>query len=134
MKKQKLLTNKKDEKLDLAVQPLSELTTSTNGMLFKRRRLAIMFVIAFAVFTIIGFNLFKNSQRLLSLQDTKVEVVKENEKVMDNKEDLEHEVNLLHDSDYVAKIARSKYFYSKEGEQVYSIPELNSSNQTSGNK
>ena len=38
---------------------------------------------------------------------------------------LTQDVSLLKDDDYVAKLARSKYFYSKEGEQVYPVLESN---------
>ncbi|AQP53962.1 hypothetical protein CBF34_04950 [Vagococcus penaei] len=132
-KKQRFLTYTKEQAPSLEVAK-TETAKVTDNVLFKRRRLGIMFVVAFIVFLLIGFNLFKNSQRLLALQETKVQVTQENKQVMSKRDELANEVDLLHDDDYVAKIARAKYFYSKEGEQVYSIPELNSSTQTSGNK
>lgn len=113
---------------------LGDTQKETKTLILKRRRLMVFFVIIFLVFTIIGLNLFKNSQRLLSLQETKQEVNRDYEKVSVAKKDLQDEVDLLHDEEYVAKVARAKYFYSKKGEQVYSIPELNNSTQPSGNK
>lgn len=97
-------------------------------MIYKRRRLTVMFVLAFGLFTFMGINLFRNGQHLLSLQQNHTEVKKEYAKVKTEKKDLENEVKLLKDPEYVEKVARAKYFYSKEGEQVYSIPELSGAN------
>ncbi|UUV98296.1 FtsB family cell division protein [Vagococcus luciliae] len=97
-------------------------------MIYKRRRLTVMFVLAFGLFTFMGINLFRNGQHLLSLQQNHTEVKKEYAKVKTEKKDLENEVKLLKDPEYVEKVARAKYFYSKEGEQVYSIPGLSGAN------
>jgi len=93
-------------------------------MIYRRRRMTLMFVIAFVLFTFMGFNLFRNGQHLLSLQKNHEEVKKEFAKVEETKKELDNEVKLLKDPEYVEKVARAKYFYSKEGEQVYSIPDL----------
>ncbi|MGY3749898.1 FtsB family cell division protein [Vagococcus acidifermentans] len=94
---------------------------------YRRRRLTLVFVLAIVFFSIAGFNLFRNGQRLLALQEKKEEVKAEQTEVSQEKKVLKNEVQLLKDDEYVAKLARAKYFYSKEGEQVYSIPQLNSS-------
>lgn len=113
---------------------LDQTRKETKSLIFKRRRIMVMAAIIFLVFSFIGFNLFQNSQKLLSLRETKQEVNHEYKKTSAEQKELQDEVNLLHDQEYMEKVARSKYFYSKEGEQVYSIPELNNSTQTSGNK
>ncbi|MDT2831272.1 septum formation initiator family protein [Vagococcus carniphilus] len=132
MKKgRKLLTYDKDQQTSLTMQTMQK---DQKKIIFRRRRLGIMFAAALIMFSLIGFNLFRNSQHLLTLQASRQEVEKENKKTAKAKKDLKREVDLLNDTEYVEKIARAKYFYSKEGEQVYSIPDLNSSTQTSGNK
>lgn len=113
---------------------LDQTRKETKSLIFKRRRIMVMAAIIFLVFSFIGFNLFQNSQKLLSLRETKQEVNHEYKKTSAEQKELQDEVNLLHDQEYMEKVARSKYFYSKEGEQVYSIPELNNSTQISGNK
>lgn len=130
-KDRKLLTYDKDQQASLMMQTMQK---DQKKIIFRRRRLGIMFATALIMFSLIGFNLFRNSQHLLTLQENRQEVEKENKKIAKSKKDLKREVDLLNDTEYVEKIARAKYFYSKEGEQVYSIPDLNSSNQTSGNK
>ena len=37
---------------------------------------------------------------------------------------LFHQINKLKDEEYAAKYARAKYYYSKQGERVYTIPGL----------
>lgn len=113
---------------------LDQTRKETKSLIVKRRRLMVMAAIIFLVFSFIGFNLFQNSRKLLSLRETKQEVNQEYKKTSAEQKELQDEVNLLHDHEYMEKVARSKYFYSKEGEQVYSIPELNNSTQISGNK
>lgn len=125
-KSPKLLTmNKKNE------QTQSEMAKNYREQrktVFRRRRLTIMFVVACCVFTFMGISLFQNGQHLSVLQETHEETKVEYDAVQKNKKELTREVTLLNDEDYVEKIARAKYFYSKEGEKVYSIPELNGSN------
>ncbi|MGO3732432.1 MAG: FtsB family cell division protein [Vagococcus sp.] len=130
-KDQKLLAYDQEQQMGLSMKSSQK---DQKKLIFRRRRLAIMFAVAFVVFSIIGINLFRNGQHLVVLQKNREEVVSENKQVAKTKKDLEREVNLLNDDEYVEKMARSKYFYSKEGEQVYSIPDLSGSTQTSGNK
>lgn len=110
------------------LSPMAKAQREQKQMIYKRRRLTVMFVLAFGLFTFMGINLFRNGQHLLSLQQNHTEVKKEYAKVKTEKKDLENEVKLLKDPEYVEKVARAKYFYSKEGEQVYSIPGLSGAN------
>ena len=41
----------------------------------------------------------------------------------DKKKELENNVNKLEDPEYLARYAREKYFYSKDGEYILRIPE-----------
>lgn len=44
--------------------------------------------------------------------------------VLEKKEvNLKEEISLLNDEDYVLEIARTNYFFSKEGELIFKIPE-----------
>lgn len=42
---------------------------------------------------------------------------------------LSQQATLLKDDEYVAKLARSRYYLSKEGEVIFSVPEDNASKQ-----
>ncbi len=43
----------------------------------------------------------------------------------DEEEELNNEINRLQDKDYLARYAREKYFYSKNGELIIRIPTEN---------
>ncbi|EFS04534.1 DivIC family protein, partial [Listeria seeligeri FSL S4-171] len=44
----------------------------------------------------------------------------------DEEEALNNQIKKLHDDDYIAKLARSEYYLSKDGEIIFNIPEENS--------
>ena len=91
-------------------------------LIFRRRRLAVIFIGALAI---LGFQIFRDMQRMNQLNELKVEANTELSQVNADVDQLTQDVSLLKDDDYVAKLARSKYFYSKEGEQVYPVLESN---------
>lgn len=94
-------------------------------LIFRRRRLAVIFIGALVIFAILGFQIFRDMQRMNQLNELKVEANTELSQVNADVDQLTQDVSLLKDDDYVAKLARSKYFYSKEGEQVYPVLEAN---------
>ena len=101
-------------------------------LIFRSRRLAVIFIGALVIFAILGFQIFRDLQRMNQLNELKVEANTELSQVNADVNQLTEEVTMLKDDDYVAKLARSKYFYSKEGEQVYPVLESNTdeANQT----
>ncbi|MBC1780623.1 FtsB family cell division protein, partial [Listeria booriae] len=44
----------------------------------------------------------------------------------DEEEALNDQIKKLHNDDYIAKLARSEYYLSKDGEIIFNIPEENS--------
>ena len=94
-------------------------------LIFRRRRLAVICIGALVIFAILGFQIFRDMQRMNQLNELKVEANTELSQVNADVDQLTQDVSLLKDDDYVAKLARSKYFYSKEGEQVYPVLESN---------
>ena len=94
-------------------------------LIFRRRRLAVIFIGALVIFAILGFQIFRDMQRMNQLNELKVEANTELSQVNADVDQLTQDVSLLKDDDYVAKLARSKYFYSKEGEQVSPVLESN---------
>ena len=91
-------------------------------IIFRRRRLAVFFSLAAVIFVSIGISLYNDSLRLQNLERYKEETIAEQQAIKENKADLEKEVALLQDEDYVAKIARERFLYSKEGELVFPLP------------
>lgn len=97
-------------------------------LIFRRRRLTLLFTIAFILFAGAGVALFKDQMRLRELKTYAQETKEKNKTTKEEKAALEKEVAQLKDDDYVGKLARSRYFYTKEGELVYVLPKTSDSN------
>ena len=53
----------------------------------------------------------------------KKELTKELASLKDKESELKADVEKLQDKDYIARYAREKYYYSKDGEYILRIPE-----------
>jgi cell division protein DivIC len=113
---------------EYAKRKYAEFQKQQKQLIFRRRRLAVLFLGAFIIFAIIGLQIFHDVQRMHKLNELKVEAKTEQTDVQANVAQLKEDVALLKDEDYVAKLARSRFFYSKEGEQVYPVLESNTNN------
>ncbi len=80
------------------------------------------FFIVIVIIFVFGVTIINN---IISLYDKYREKEELSKKLifLKNKENqLKVDVEKLQDSDYIAKYAREKYFYSKEGEIIFKIP------------
>ncbi|BAL61551.1 hypothetical protein MPD5_0246 [Melissococcus plutonius DAT561] len=94
-------------------------------LIFKRRRLAVIFTCAFIIFIFSGFQLISDYSRLNTFKQQELKVKNQSAKIDEQRTQLKQEVDLLKNEDYVAKLARSRLYGSKNNEQIYTIPELN---------
>jgi cell division protein DivIC len=106
----------------------AEFQKQQKQLIFRRRRLTVVFLVAFVIFMFSGIQLVKDYSQLNSFKKQHAQVVKESAEVDKKVKRLEQDVALLNDDDYVAKLARDRFDVSKEGEQIYSIPDLNKAN------
>ena len=87
-----------------------------------------MLVFGFFSFIIISFVVVTLSNIIGQIVD-KYKEAHELEKKMalleENEKDLTNEILKLQDSDYLARYAREKYFYSKDGELIIRLPSSN---------
>ena len=102
----------------------AEFQKQQKQLIFRRRRLAVVFLVAFVIFIVSGLQLMKDYQQLNAFKAQHADAVAESAEADKKLKRLEEDVALLRDDDYVAKLARSRYYFSKEGEQIYNIPEL----------
>lgn len=114
---------------DYAKQHYAQQVKKRREVIFRRRRLALIFAIATVVFLSVGISLFNDYLRLQNLEKYQSEAVVTQEASKEKKAKLEKEVDLLEDEDYVAKIARDRFLYSKDGELVFPLPEHETSNE-----
>lgn len=71
--------------------------------------------------------LFSSAMDTFSRQDDIAQLDKEVKSVRKEKKELEKQVELLNDDDYVTRYARENYVFTREGEQVAILPELDNS-------
>ena len=91
----------------------------------RKRRVASIAVVSGLFIAGLSMNLVKNTQLISDLDAQKVAAAEELEHVEATQENLQNEVKKLQDDEYIAKLARSQYYLSKEGEIVFSFPEDN---------
>lgn len=115
---------------EYAKKKYAEFQQQQRQLIFRRRRLAAIFVGALVIFAIIGVQIFHDMQRMHQLNELRVEANAEMKEVNADADQLHQDVSLLKDDEYVAKLARSKFFYSKDGEKVYPILESNTDSST----
>lgn len=108
---------------DYARQHYAQQVKKRQEVIFRRRRLALIFGVATLIFVSVGISLFNDYLRLQNLENYQSEAISEKNASTKEKAALEKEVSLLEDEDYVAKIARDRFLYSKEGELVFPLPE-----------
>ncbi len=86
-----------------------------------KRRLLVLVLIFIPLLTFFVSNMFSYwSQIYRNVKETK-ELGKEYINILNEEEILKSEIQKLQDIDYVAKYAREKYLYSKDGEIIIKL-------------
>nr|WP_205905146.1 septum formation initiator family protein [Enterococcus casseliflavus] len=106
---------------DYAKEQFAKFEKERRQVVFRRRRLVAFFVAALAIFAIVGIQMFNDQMRLQKLKEYKAETVAEQKEAEQKVASLERDVALLQDDEYVAKLARNRFFYSKDGEKIYPV-------------
>ncbi|ANK59002.1 FtsB family cell division protein [Loigolactobacillus backii] len=87
-----------------------------------KRRIALLLGLLVVILAVCGFQIYRSNQTLaqtnqqVALQSVKLKQVKT------NKADLKLQVKQLQNNDYLQKVIRQKYYYSKGNETIYSLP------------
>ena len=93
----------------------------------KKKQVRRNFFIIAAIYIILGFLLtetvVKTSLELYTKSKQKREFQAELAELKEKEEELKGQVNKLQDPDYIARYAREKYLYSKDGEIIIRIPD-----------
>ncbi|MGN1181867.1 MAG: septum formation initiator family protein [Faecalibacillus sp.] len=80
------------------------------------------------IYIVIGCSLMwvllSSTMNTLSRKDDIAKLEKEVAAIKKEKKELENEVELLNDDDYVTRYARENYVFTREGEQVAILPEI----------
>ncbi|HAB7221205.1 TPA_asm: septum formation initiator family protein [Listeria monocytogenes] len=106
--------------------------TATMKKTRSRRRIALFRRLAFMaiIFAVVGGLLtITYTKQVLTLKEKKEKQVQVDKKMVamkDEQDSLNEQIKKLHNDDYIAKLARSEYYLSKDGEIIFNILEENS--------
>ena len=75
------------------------------------------------ILSTLGYNLVVNISIIQSMNEQKKELQHRIKLLQEEEKVLESDIQKLNDPSYVARYAREKYMYSKEGELIIRIPD-----------
>ena len=83
-----------------------------------KRRLFILMSLSLVIFGYLSYNVICYASKINNSNYQKKELTSELDELTNKEKVLKNEVVKLEDPDYVAKFAREKYLYSKDGEII----------------
>lgn len=86
-----------------------------------KRRILVLIVILIPLLVLFISNIWKYSSQILKNIESKKELDVTYKEKLKEEEKLQSEITKLQDPDYVARYAREKYLYSKDGEIIIKI-------------
>ncbi len=93
----------------------------------RQQQRSLLHLICMAIMGLLfTYGVIRVAQAYLQIKEIKQETVvtkRELKRTQAKNERLKREVEQLKDADYVQKIIRSQYFYSKDGETIYILPD-----------
>lgn len=92
------------------------------GLKRARRRLLLLIVLFLGTFVVMGFGVFQTWLKIFENHNDIIALQEEYNRLQDEEKQLKSDVNKLQDPDYVARYAREKYMYTKDGETIIRIP------------
>ncbi len=87
------------------------------------RRLTAFSILFVIISGSLIFYYFNQRALLNEKQNEYDELIAELEQIEYNNENLKYEIELLSDLDYLLQIARKDYFFSKDGEIIFKLPD-----------
>ena len=83
-----------------------------------KSRMIVIFLFFIAIISTLGYTLFFNICQIMNLNKQMTELIEEKLVLEDEKQIIEADIKRLQDPIYMARYAREKYFYSKDGEII----------------
>ncbi len=88
----------------------------------KRTRRILVFSLIGLFGVLIAFGrILQDGKKLQELKQSEAVAIEESQSLAKKEQELQEDVALLKDEDYVAKLARSRYLLTLDGEQVYAF-------------
>ena len=90
----------------------------------KPRKKAVFFALtSFVVIIVVTFSIGRYWVEIIEKYQEKQQLEEELTALKEKEEELQVDANKLQNPDYVARYAREKYLYSKDGEYILQIPD-----------
>ena len=86
-----------------------------------KSRMFVIFMFFGAIIATLGYTFLRDLNKISQLHYDKGDLVKEKEELKEKEDAIQADINRLSDPSYVARYAREKYFYSKDGEIILRI-------------
>ena len=86
-------------------------------------RIMLFFVFFGSVIGYLSYGFFSNVSKILTIREEKLLLESKLASLQSEEEELNSDIKKLEDPEYVAKYAREKYMYSKDGELIIRIPD-----------
>ncbi len=93
----------------------------------ERRRLIFLLVLGAIILVPMAIGVLENVLEIRQMETNLVEANEQQKQLASENQQLQVSVSLLQDENYIAKLARSRYYLSKDGEIIFSLPEDNHS-------
>jgi len=90
-----------------------------------KSRLFLAFVFFGTIISILSYKFFYNIEQIYIMKEEKSFLEEQLLKLNEEEKVLESDVQKLEDPSYVARYAREKYLYSKDGEIIIRLPDDN---------
>ena len=85
-------------------------------------RILLFFIIFGGIIGSLSYSFFSNVGKMIEINNEKHELQNKLVSLKDEEEVLNSDIKKLEDPEYVARYAREKYLYSKDGELIIRIP------------
>ncbi len=92
------------------------------GLRKAKRRLLFLIAIFLVLLVSVSFNIFRVWLQVIDNNKTIATLTSKYDSLMEQEKQLKSDVNKLQDPDYVARYAREKYLYTKDGELIIKMP------------
>lgn len=93
------------------------------------RRLSFFGIVVLLASIWVGTTIYAQSQTISEKEQLREEALLTLQEVEAEQERLEEQILLLNDEEYLAKMARSEYFLSEEGEIIFALPDSKENNE-----
>ena len=88
-----------------------------------KTRMFFLVVVFTSIIGYLSYSFFSNVNKIMEIRKEKNELSDKLANLKDEEDTLNSDIKKLKDPDYVARYAREKYLYSKDGELIIRIPE-----------